>query len=139
MASETSSAAKSKRPLSPHLQIYKPQFTSVLSITHRLTGIALAVGTVLLAVWIVVVATTGESSIYADFNGFLGSWFGRLLLLGWSIALFYHLLNGIRHLFWDAGYGFDLATAEKSGYAVLFGTACLTVLAWWFGLMMEFR
>lgn len=138
MASETSSAAKSKRPLSPHLQIYKPQFTSVLSITHRVSGIALAAGTVLLAVWIVVVAT-GAPDIYAGFTGFFGSWFGRLLLLGWSIALFYHLLNGIRHLFWDAGYGFDLVTAQKSAYAVLFGTACLTVVAWWFGLMMEFH
>lgn len=137
MASETSSAAKAKRPLSPHLQIYKPQFTSVLSISHRLAGIALAAGTVLLAVWIVAVAAGPEA--YAAFTGFLDSWFGRLLLLGWSVALFYHLLNGIRHLFWDAGYGFDLVIAEKSGYAVLFGTACLTVLAWWFGLMMEFR
>ena len=137
MASETSSAAKSKRPLSPHLQIYKPQFTSVLSISHRLAGLALAVGSVLLTVWIVAVAAGPEE--YAAFTRFLGSWFGRLLLLGWSIALFYHLLNGIRHLFWDAGYGFDLVTAEKSAYAVLIGTACLTVLAWWFGLMMEMR
>ncbi len=129
MASETSSAAKSKRPLSPHLQIYKPQFTSVLSISHRLAGLALAVGSVLLTVWIVAVAA-GDAEFYAGFTGFLGGWFGRLLLLGWSVALFYHLLNGIRHLFWDAGYGFDLVTAERSAYAVLIGTACLTLAAW---------
>lgn len=133
MASETSpTAAKRARPLSPHLQVYKPQITSVMSITHRATGIALAVGTLLLTAWIVLVAVGPEA--YAGFAGFLGSWLGRLLLLGWSVALFYHLLNGIRHLFWDAGYGFELPTMQTTGYAVLIGTVVLTVIAWGLGL-----
>jgi succinate dehydrogenase / fumarate reductase cytochrome b subunit len=127
MASETSPATKRARPLSPHLQIYKPQITSVMSITHRATGIALAAGTLLLTAWIVSVALGPEA--HAGVAAFAGSWFGRLLLLGWSAALFYHLLNGIRHLVWDAGYGFDLARMQSSGYGVLIGTAVLTALA----------
>lgn len=135
MASETSpTAAKRARPLSPHLQIYKPQITSVLSITHRATGIALAVGTLLLTAWIVVVAVGPEA--YEGFAGFLGSWLGKLLLLGWSVALFYHLLNGIRHLFWDAGRGFELKTAYASGLAVLVAAVVLTGFAWVIGLSM---
>lgn len=116
------------RPLSPHLQVYRPQWTSVLSITHRATGIALAVGTFLLVYWIVAAASGPEA--YASAQGFIGSFFGRLLLFGWSIALFYHLANGIRHLFWDAGYGFDLTTAYRSGMAVLAATVALTLLSW---------
>jgi succinate dehydrogenase / fumarate reductase cytochrome b subunit len=134
MASETSpTAAKRARPLSPHLQIYKPQITTVMSITHRATGIALAAGTLLLVAWIVVVAV-GDPDVYAGFSRFVGSWVGRLLLLGWSAALFYHLLNGIRHLFWDAGYGFDLPTMQSTGYLVLIGAAVLTAIAWGLGM-----
>lgn len=128
MASETSSAAKRARPLSPHLQVYKPQITSVLSITHRATGVALAAGTLLLAAWIV--ATAMGPGAHARVAAFAGSWLGQLMLLGWSAALFYHLLNGIRHLFWDSGRGFELATMEKSGKAVVAGTVVLTALAW---------
>jgi succinate dehydrogenase / fumarate reductase cytochrome b subunit len=117
-----------RRPLSPHLQIYRWQLTSVLSIMHRFSGVALAVGTIVL-VWWLVAGAIGER--YFDFvQGFLRSWFGLLILFGWSVALFYHLLNGIRHLFWDAGYGFELKQAYASGYAVLAGTAALTVFAW---------
>ena len=111
MASETNSAARRARPLSPHLQVYKPQITSVLSISHRLTGVALAAGTLLLAAWIIA-AAMGPAA-HARVAGFAGSWLGQLMLFGWSVALFYHLLNGIRHLFWDTGRGLDLATAEK--------------------------
>lgn len=129
MASQTSQgAAKRARPLSPHLQVYRPQITSVLSITHRATGIALTVGTVLLAAWIVA-AAMGPAA-HAQIAAILGSGLGQVLLFGWSLALFYHLLNGIRHLFWDAGHGFDLATMEKSGKAVVAGTVVLTALAW---------
>ena len=129
MASQTSpGAAKRARPLSPHLQIYKPQITSVLSISHRITGVALGAGTILLAAWIVA-AAMGPAA-HGRIAGFMGSWLGQLMLFGWSVALFYHLLNGIRHLFWDAGRGFDLPTMEKSGKAVVAGTVVLTALAW---------
>jgi succinate dehydrogenase cytochrome b subunit len=117
-----------KRPLSPHLQIYQPQLTAVLSITHRATGVALSVGAVLLVWWLVAAAAGPDS--YEDAQGFFGSWFGAVLLLGWTISLFYHLANGIRHLVWDTGYGFDLPTAYRSGYAVIAATAALTLIAW---------
>jgi succinate dehydrogenase / fumarate reductase cytochrome b subunit len=122
----------SQRPLSPHLQIYRPQLTSILSITHRAAGIALAVGALFLVCWIVS-AASGPAA-FAGLRGFIGSWLGYLILFGWSVALFYHLCNGIRHLFWDAGYGFELKTAYASGYAVLVGTVVLTLLAWILGL-----
>ena len=122
------------RPLSPHLQIYRPQLTSVLSISHRAAGVALAVGTLLLVYWLA--ATASGPAAYADAQAFIRSWFGMLIVFGWSVALFYHLANGIRHLFWDAGYGFELKAAYASGYAVLIATAALTVLAWAIGCSM---
>jgi len=133
MAAETKETVKMHaRPLSPHLQIYRPQFTSVLSITHRITGVALAVGTLLLVGWLAA-AALGEAA-YARVGGFIDSPIGLLLLFGWSLALFYHLGNGIRHLFWDAGRGFDLPTAEKSGYAVIAFALVATLAAWVIGL-----
>jgi len=123
-----------ERPLSPHLQIYRPQLTSVLSILHRFTGLALSVGTLLLAWWLVALAS-GEDSFNAA-QGFVGSWLGKLLLLGWSFAVFFHLANGIRHLFWDAGYGFAIKTTYASGWTVVAASALLTVLAWGLGLSM---
>lgn len=116
------------RPLSPHLQVYRPQLTSVLSITHRLTGVALAVGTLLLIYWLAAAAAGAEA--FETAQSFIGSWFGQLLLFGWSLALFYHLCNGIRHLFWDIGAGLDLPTAYRSGYAVLIATVVLTLASW---------
>jgi succinate dehydrogenase / fumarate reductase cytochrome b subunit len=118
------------RPLSPHLQVYRWQLTSVLSILHRATGIALGVGAVLV-VWWLVAAASGPGP-YAGFQDFIGSWFGLLLLLGWSLSLFYHLCNGIRHLSWDTGHGLELPAVYSSGWAVLAGTVVLTVLAWGF-------
>jgi succinate dehydrogenase / fumarate reductase cytochrome b subunit len=129
--------AQSARPLSPHLQVYRPQLTSVMSISHRAAGVALAVGTLLLVYW--VVAAASGPAAFASAQAFIGSWFGFLILFGWSVALFYHLANGIRHLFWDAGYGFELKTVYASGYAVLVATAALTVLAWVVGLAMMGR
>lgn len=120
--------AAGNRPLSPHLQVYRPQLTSMLSILHRITGVALAVGTLLLVYWLAAAAGGPES--YAAAQSFIGSFFGQLLLFGWTIALFYHLANGIRHLFWDAGYGFELPTVQRSGLAVLAATAVLTVVSW---------
>ena len=95
------------RPLSPHLQIYRWQLTSVLSILHRATGVALSVGTILLVWWLVPPLPTGPKPMTAV-QDFLGSWIGLLLLFGWSLSLFYHLCNGIRHLVWDTGHALDL-------------------------------
>jgi succinate dehydrogenase / fumarate reductase, cytochrome b subunit len=120
------------RPLSPHLQIYRWQLTSVLSILHRLTGIALALGAILLVTWFG--AAADGPAPFSKFQGFLGSWIGLLLLFGWSVALFYHLCNGIRHLMWDAGYGLELKSVYASGWAVLAATAALTIIAWVAGL-----
>ncbi|GMQ76487.1 MAG: succinate dehydrogenase, cytochrome b556 subunit [Gammaproteobacteria bacterium] len=119
---------KSQRPLSPHLQIYRPQLTSVLSITHRATGIALVAGTLVLVYWLLAVASGAEA--YASAQVLLGSWLGRVALLGFSFALFYHLCNGIRHLFWDVGLGFELKTAYASGAAVVIVSIVMTLIAW---------
>ena len=116
------------RPLSPHLQVYRPQLTSMLSILHRITGVALGIGTLLLVYWLV--ALSLGPAAYADAEAVIGSFLGRLLIFGWSLALFYHLCNGIRHLFWDAGYGFELETAYRSGWIVMVASLALTVLAW---------
>ncbi|MCH9672073.1 MAG: succinate dehydrogenase, cytochrome b556 subunit [Gammaproteobacteria bacterium] len=119
------------RPLSPHLQIYKPQLTSVLSITHRATGAFLCAGTLVLAYWLAALAAGPVE--YAMAQGRLGSPLGQILLFLWTAALFYHLCNGIRHLFWDAGKGLELDEAYASGRWVLVGTAVLTLLAWIIG------
>lgn len=116
------------RPLSPHLQVYRPQLTSILSIVHRLTGLALTAGTLLFAYWLV--ATASGEAAYATASAVIGSFIGRLFLFGWSVALFYHLCNGVRHLFWDAGYGYELPAAYRSGYAVLAATGALTLISW---------
>jgi succinate dehydrogenase / fumarate reductase, cytochrome b subunit len=117
-----------ERPLSPHLQVYRWQLTSVLSILHRASGVALSVGTLLLVYWLIAAAAGPES--FATAQGFIGSILGRVLLLGWSWALFYHLCNGIRHLFWDAGRGFELKTVYASGWTVVGASVLLTLIAW---------
>ena len=118
----------SNRPLSPHLQIYRPQLTSVLSITHRATGVALSLGTVVLLYWLQAAARGPEA--YAAAKALLGDGFVQLVLAGWSWAFFYHLCNGLRHLFWDAGKGFELTSVYASGYTVLGASVVLTVLVW---------
>ena len=115
-------------PLSPHLQIYRPQLTSITSILTRITGVALAVGTLMLLYWLV--AAAQGSDAYAGAQRCLGSLPMQLLLVGWTFAFYYHLCNGVRHLLWDTGWGFDLATAYKTGYAVIGGSVTLTVLTW---------
>src|SRR5271165_6223571 len=119
-----------ERPLSPFMfpQWYRFQITSALSILHRLTGISLAVGSILLAWWLIAVAAGGQ--VFAATHALLASPVGVLLLFLWSVAFFYHMCNGIRHLAWDAGYGFEIRTATRSGYAVLTMATLLTVLAW---------
>ncbi len=118
----------SKRPLSPHLQIYKPQLTSYMSILHRMSGIFLSLGIFILAYWLVAISAGPET--YQQAQTLLSSWIGQLLLLGWTIALFYHLCNGIRHLCWDAGWGFGLKAAYTSGAIVWAMTFTLTLLVW---------
>ncbi len=121
------------RPLSPHLQIYAIQWTMVLSIVHRATGVGLAGGTMLLVWWLMALADGPES--FDLMQSVIGSWIGRLCLWGWTWALFYHLCNGIRHLFWDTGRGFELDTARNSGYLVVVASVVFTVLAWIAGYM----
>ena len=106
------------RPLSPHLQIYRPQLTSMLSILHRATGIALAVGALYLAVWVMCAAASPRHLRHASRASTPRS-SGRFVLGGWLFCAFYHLCNGIRHLFWDAGYGFELKDAYRSGWIVV--------------------
>jgi succinate dehydrogenase / fumarate reductase cytochrome b subunit len=118
-----------RRPLSPHLQAYDMlQMTSALSITHRITGVVWALGLVFL-VWWLVAAAAGPRS-FASAQWFFSSFFGVVGLFGLTAAAWYHTLNGVRHLAWDAGYGFDIPTTYRSGWAVLAGTAALTVLTW---------
>jgi succinate dehydrogenase / fumarate reductase cytochrome b subunit len=119
-----------ERPLSPFMfpVWYRFQITSALSILHRLTGIALALGSILLTWWLVAVAAGGQ--VFAATHAFIASPIGVLLLFLWSVAFFYHLCNGVRHLAWDAGYGFELRQAFLGSYAVLAATVVLTVLAW---------
>ena len=121
-----------QRPLSPHLQIYKPQITSMLSILHRATGIALSIGSVILVLWILAL-TLGENT-YLMYSNLINNWFGKLIIFGFTFALFYHLSNGIRHLFWDAGFGFELSTVYKSGYATVGASVLLTAVAWIIGI-----
>jgi succinate dehydrogenase / fumarate reductase cytochrome b subunit len=119
-----------EHPLSPFMfpNWYRFQITSALSILHRLTGIALAIGLILLACWLIAVAAGGP--VFAATHAFIASPIGMLLLFGWSVAFFYHLCSGIRHLAWDAGFGFEIRDAYRSGGAVLAATVLLTLLAW---------
>lgn len=129
-----SNTRTSGMPLSPHLQIYRPQITSALSIFHRITGVAASLGALMLAYWLI--SAAAGPGPFSTAQAIIGSWLGYLVLFGFSVAVFYHLCNGIRHLVWDAGFGFDLKSVERGGYAVLAGTGVLTVLAWIIGLSM---
>jgi succinate dehydrogenase / fumarate reductase, cytochrome b subunit len=116
------------RPLSPHLQVYRWQITMTMSILHRATGIALVLGAFGLAWWLLAVAAGGDA--YADAAWLLASPVGQVMLFGFSLALVYHLLNGIRHLTWDAGWGCDIPSVYRTGYAVAVLTVVLTALIW---------
>ncbi len=116
------------RPLSPHLQIYKPIPTMVMSIVHRITGSALYVGTLLVAWWLIAAATNEE---YFNFvNSIYGSWIGRLVLLGYTWALIHHMIGGIRHLIWDTGRGLEKETTTKMAWGSLILSVALTILIW---------
>ncbi len=118
--------ASGNRPLSPHIQVYRPQITSVLSILHRMTGVFLTLGTLLLTWWLVSGAYGADA--FATCQAFLGSWLGHLLLWGFTFSLFYHLGNGIRHLLWDFGWGFELEQLRLSGFVMVAGAVALTLI-----------
>ena len=116
------------RPLSPHLGVYRWQVSNTLSILHRMTGVMLTIGALAMAGWLVALASGPDT--YLAVLGLLRSPVGVLLLFGWTFCFFYHMCNGIRHLFWDAGYGFDIRQARLSGFAALGAATFLTVMFW---------
>jgi len=118
--------AAGNRPLSPHLQVYRPQITSVLSILHRVSGAFLSLGIVVFTYWLTSLAA--GPAAYAVATQRLGSWPGKLLLFCWLLAFSYHLLNGLRHLVWDMGKGFEIEQVERSGWAVLISSLLLAAL-----------
>ena len=121
----------SKNPLSPHLQIYRWQISSLLSITHRITGILNLLGLIFISVWISS-AGIGES-VFEYFSVFLKSFIGKFILIGFTWSMSHHLLSGIRHLFWDLGYGYEIKTANISGVVVIVSSLLLTILLWFIG------
>ncbi len=124
-----------ERPLSPHLSIYSPLINMVMSILHRITGGALYVGTLLLAAWLIGVAM-GEKQ-YALVNELFGHPIGKLILFGYTWALFHHMLGGVRHLIWDTGRGFQIWQVNLLGWLTIIGSVSLTVAAWGFALMLR--
>ena len=120
--------ANLQRPLSPHLQIYRWPLAMAISILHRITGVALSIGALLLVVILIAVATGPEA--YAVVHKLIDNKIGTTFLFLFTVALFLHLFNGIRHLFWDAGYGFEKGTTTYSGIAVLLATVVLSIGVW---------
>ena len=117
------------RPLSPHLSIYRWPITMTLSILHRVTGVGLSVGFVVWAAWLFDAASGVEA--YTGFVAMMGTVVGKVLLVGWSFAFFFHLSNGIRHLVWDIGLGFEISQANASAWFVLLASVAMTGLFWW--------
>lgn len=124
----TQTTLRAVRPLSPHLQIYRPMLTMMMSIAHRLTGAAMYVGTLLMVFWLMALAAGPE--MFQPVNGFLHSIFGRVLLLLYTWALLNHMLGGVRHLVWDTGRGFSKPAIELAAQATLIGGIVLTALVW---------
>ena len=116
------------RPLSPHLQVYRWQMTSVLSILHRGTGLFLVLGTLMIEFWVVTLAL--GYNIFTGYQAWLGTLLGKMLLASWSFSLFYHWANGIRHLLWDAGWGYEIDRAYMTGWVVVSISVILTGLLW---------
>ena len=116
------------RPLSPHLQVYRPQMTSVMSILHRAAGVVLTTGTLIMTAWLVSLALGKEA--YDVVVMVIGHPLGQFVLFGYSVALIYHALNGVRHLGWDLGFGLTIPQVYKNGQIVLFLTVVLTMGLW---------
>ena len=119
------------RPLSPHIKIYKFPLNGLLSGSHRVTGIFLSIGTLLFAYWLIAAAYGAES--YETAQAFLGSWLGQLMLIGWTFCLYFHLVNGIRHLIWDMGKCLEKEDLVKTGRIAMAVTAILTIATWIIG------
>jgi succinate dehydrogenase / fumarate reductase, cytochrome b subunit len=128
---EAKAPAATHRPLSPHLQIYRWMLTLAMSIVHRITGVGLYVGSLLLAWWLI--AAASGPNAYGRVQWFMGTTIGLLILFGYTWALLHHMLGGIRHLIWDMGYGFGPSEREWLTAANLVGSIGLTVLLWFFG------
>ena len=126
------SKAPRPRPLSPNIQIYRPQLTAVLSIANRITGVVLSIGAVGLVTWLSAAAAGPET--YAAVQRAIGSWPGRVVLFGFTFAFFLHLCGGIRHLVWDTVHGFELRSIYISGWSVVVASFVLTAAAWAAGL-----
>ncbi len=120
----------SKNPLSPHLQIYRWQVSSLLSITHRIVGVINLLALILIFFWLVVLSL-GENN-YELFLATINSFFGKFILIGFTWSMIFHLLGGIRHLVWDFGYGFEIKTANFSGVIVIISSLILTIIFWLF-------
>ena len=129
---QTKTSSHAKRPLSPHLQVYKPQLTSVMSIIHRASGVALCAGAVLIAIGLLALADGYESWTY--FRAQCGTLIGKLIIAAFLLALVYHWLNGLRHLGWDAGYGLDIKATYTTGKVVLVLFAVIGAALLYFGL-----
>ncbi|MHB0950680.1 MAG: succinate dehydrogenase, cytochrome b556 subunit [Allorhizobium sp.] len=125
-----------KRPLSPHLQIYKPIPTMVMSIMHRVTGAGLYFGTLLVAWWLI--AASSGAAYFEWVSWFMGTILGRVVLLGYTWALLHHMLGGLRHLLWDLGYGFEKSFSTKLAKANFAGSVVLTLVVWIIGYMVRF-
>jgi succinate dehydrogenase / fumarate reductase cytochrome b subunit len=121
--------SNSGRPLSPHLSIYRWPITMVLSILHRATGVAMSIGLIVFAAWLMKTAAGPEAHL--RFTILMSTVVGKLFLVGWSFAFFFHAANGIRHLVWDTGRGFDKRQADRSAWFVIFVATAATVLFWW--------
>jgi succinate dehydrogenase / fumarate reductase, cytochrome b subunit len=126
--------AQHERPLSPHLQIYRLTLTMMMSVAHRATGAVLYIGTLLFVWWLIAVATGPNA--YATVQWFMGSPIGMLILFGYTWALIHHMLGGLRHLIWDAGYGFGPVEREWLARATVVGSVGLTIVLWAVGYLL---
>ena len=131
MASSPSAPKTRPRPLSPHLEIYRPTLTMAMSIVHRITGVGLYIGVLLLA-WFLI-ALSSDATTFATFSSFIRSFIGQLLLLGFTWSLFHHMLGGVRHALWDSGIGLDHPLRERLAQGTLIGGIVLTIITWIIG------
>ena len=115
-------------PLSPHLTVYRWQITMIISILHRATGVFLSLGLLLLTYWLLALASGPEA--YTNVSNHIHAWYGKVILILFSFSLYFHLCNGVRHLFWDVGLGFEIKSFHNSGYAVVVASLIMSILTW---------